>query len=104
MPIVRIDGTDKRIEVGKGANLRRSLLYYGLTPYSGLERALNCHGLGLCKTCWIEVIEGAENLSAVSKMERVPLLKPVRPGARLSCQTRVWGDCVIRLHSKDGKA
>lgn len=101
MPIVRIDGSDKQIEVGKGANLRRSLLLSGLTPYRGLEQPFNCHGLGLCKTCWVELVEGEENVSAPSKMERLPLIKPLAAGRRLSCQLRIYGDCVVRLHSSN---
>ena len=103
MPIVRFEGSDKQIEVGKGANLRRSLLLHETTPHAGLHKALNCRGLGLCGTCWIEVLEGEENLSPPSKMELLPLTSPWKrvgvPGRRLSCQVRVYGDCLIRLHS-----
>jgi ferredoxin len=99
MPIVRIDGSNESIEVGKGANLRRSLLLHGRSPYAGLDRVINCHGVGLCGTCWIEVIQGEENLSPPSRMERLNIKGPLRKGRRLSCQVRVYGDCLIRLHS-----
>ncbi len=101
MPIVRIDGTDQQIEVGKGANLRRSLHLHGLTPHSGVEHYANCRGLGLCGTCWVEIVEGEEALSPPTKMEQLPtspFKKTGVKGRRLSCQTRVFGDCVIRLH------
>lgn len=101
MPTVRIEGSDQRIEVGKGANLRRSLQLHGITPHSGIERTLNCRGLGLCGTCWVEVTEGEENLSPPSKMESLPTSPFKRVGVkgrRLSCQLRVYGDCVIKLH------
>lgn len=102
MPIVRFEGSDETMEVGKGANLRRSLLLHGRSPYRGLEKGVNCHGLGLCGTCWVEVLEGEENLSPPSKMEQIPtspFKKIGRKGRRLSCQTRVYGDCLIRLHA-----
>ncbi len=102
MPIVRFEGSDDFIEVGKGANLRRSLLLHHKTPHKGLEKAVNCRGLGLCGTCWVDVLEGEENLSAVSNMEQLPtspFKKVGVKGRRLSCQTRVYGDCLIRLHS-----
>ena len=101
MPIVRIEGSGQQIEVGKGANLRRSLILSGHNPQSGFEQALNCRGLGMCGTCWVEVVEGEENLSPPSKMEQLPTSPFKRlgvKGRRLSCQTRVYGDCVIRLH------
>lgn len=101
MPVVRFEGSDRQIEVGKGANLRRSLMLHGMTPHAGLQKIINCRGLGLCGTCWVEVLEGEENLSPPSKMEGLPT-SPCKkvgvPGRRLSCQVRVYGDCLIRLH------
>ncbi len=101
MPIVRFEGSEQQLEVGKGANLRRSLVLHHTTPHAGLETSFNCRGLGLCGTCWIEVLEGEENLSPPSKMELLPTSPFKRigvPGRRLSCQVRVYGDCLIRLH------
>ncbi|NUP98295.1 MAG: (2Fe-2S)-binding protein [Armatimonadetes bacterium] len=102
MPIVRFEGSDQSMEVGKGANLRRSLLLHGHNPHRSLTRSLNCHGLGLCGTCWVEVLEGEENLSPPTKMESLPTSPFKRlglKGRRLSCQVRVYGDCLIRIAS-----
>jgi ferredoxin len=61
--------------------------------------------MGLCGSCWIEVVEGMENLSAPSKMEQLPVPHKAISGARrLSCQTRVYGDCVIRLQDSQQPA
>lgn len=97
MPIVRLDGSDEAIEVGKGANLRRALLFHRRNPHGGLYRVLNCHGVGMCGTCTVEIVEGAANLSPPSRMERLNIRQPLRRGHRLACQVRVYGDCVIRL-------
>ncbi|MCC7491105.1 MAG: (2Fe-2S)-binding protein [Fimbriimonadaceae bacterium] len=103
MPTIRFEGSDQSIEVGKGANLRRSLLFHGRSPHKGFEQVVNCRGLGACGTCWVEVLEGEENLSPPTKMEQLPT-SPFKKigvkGRRLSCQTRVYGDCLIRLHSE----
>ncbi|MBI2301504.1 MAG: (2Fe-2S)-binding protein [Armatimonadetes bacterium] len=99
MPIVRLHGSERSIEVGKGANLRRSLMLHGINPYAGVYRVLNCYGIGLCGTCWVEVIEGEENLSAPTRMESLNFRQPLKRGRRLACQTRVYGDCVIKLQT-----
>ena len=102
MPIVRFEGSDESMEVGKGSNLRKSLVLHGKTPHRGLYKALNCRGMGLCGTCWVDVVQGGENLSPPSKMEQLNLRRPLGAGHRLSCQTRVYGDCVIRAQKGDG--
>lgn len=90
MPVIRFEGSSDSIEVGKGANLRRGLqLHAQKTP--GI-----CFGLGMCGMCWVEVVEGQENLSPPSKMEQLCLTQPIKKGRRLSCQARVYGDCVVR--------
>lgn len=96
MPIIRFHGSDGKLEVGNGANLRRGLLLHGRNPYVGLYRLANCHGVGMCGTCAVEVVEGAENLSPPTRMERLNIRRPLRKGQRLACQMRVYGDCVIR--------
>lgn len=56
MPRVRVtdrDGGVHDIEVERGANLRRSLLDAGLSPYVALTERANCGGRGLCATCGV---------------------------------------------------
>ena len=42
-----------------GANLRKTLLAAGISPYTAVTRVANCGGRGLCATCgvWIEAHE-----------------------------------------------
>ncbi len=53
---VLIDDDERLIEAEHGANLRRTLLAHGISPYAPLTQRLNCGGRGLCATCgvWIE--------------------------------------------------
>ena len=60
-----------------------------------MGRLINCHGHGLCGTCTMEIVEGAENLSPKTEIEKFKLRgKP--DNIRLSCQAEVLGEvCVI---------
>lgn len=101
MPIVQFEGSQESLEVGKGANLRKSLQFAGHTPHMGVTKALNCLGLGLCGSCWVLVVEGAENLSPPSKMEQLNWRRPLSHGWRLACQVRVYGDVQLRLQGAE---
>ncbi len=92
------------IEVPAGANLRQEARKAGIEVYKGLERYLNCRGLGLCGTCKVLVKKGMENLNKKTLMEKInmnahPLTMLAAIGhedeMRLSCQVRVNGDCSI---------
>lgn len=42
-----------RFRAPDGANLRRTLLAHGFSPYTRWTRRLNCGGRGLCATCGV---------------------------------------------------
>ena len=98
-----ISGKDKKeVEVAEGANLRQEALKAGVSVYAGLHRYLNCRGLGLCGTCRVLVKQGMENLSPKTRRERFKLALSLATighenEMRLSCQTRVNGDCTVEL-------
>ena len=56
MPKVTAQG--KTFECPQGANLRQVLLQNGIKLYNGATSTLNCHGIGTCGTCAVQV-EGA---------------------------------------------
>src|SRR5262245_44558530 len=62
MPKVVVANEKKEVEVPEGGNLRKELRKAGLPVYRGLDRFLNCRGLGLCGTCKVLVKKGGENL------------------------------------------
>jgi ferredoxin len=90
--------------VEAGANLREAARQAGIPIYKGVDKYLNCRGLGLCGTCRVLVKKGMENLSPKTFMERFnfnahPLTMLAVIGhedeMRLSCQVRVNGDCTV---------
>ena len=98
MPTIYAQG--KTIPCEEGANLRQVLLQNGVDAYNGTAQTINCHGIGTCGTCAVQV-EGP--VSAPGWRERTRLsLPPHSPegGLRLSCQTQVMGD--IRLTKYNG--
>jgi ferredoxin len=104
MPKVTFVKEKMEIEVPVGSNLREEARKAGIEVYKGIERYLNCRGLGLCGTCKVLVKKGMENLSKKTRMERFNLsfhpLTMLRAlghedEMRLSCQVQVNGDCTI---------
>ncbi|WP_421659089.1 2Fe-2S iron-sulfur cluster-binding protein [Leptothermofonsia sp. ETS-13] len=93
MPFIRAQG--KIIECENGANLRQALLKGGVDVYNGVAKTINCHGLGTCGTCAVQV-EGA--VSELSWREKTRLSLPphsLAQNRRLSCQTQVLGDVSV---------
>jgi ferredoxin len=64
----------------------------------GIALSHVCGGDGACGTCRIEVIEGWENLSPPTPDETY---KELEPPYRLSCQSRLIGDVVVRVAKID---
>ena len=104
MPKVTFVNEKIELEVQQGANLRAEARKAGIKIYKGIDRFLNCRGLGLCGTCKVLVKKGMENLNALTLMEKVnrnlhPLGMLASIGhedeLRLSCQVKVNGDCTI---------
>jgi ferredoxin len=105
MPKVVFVNEKQEIDVPAGTNLREAATKAGISIYKGLDRYLNCRGLGLCGTCRVLVKKGMENLTAKTLMERInlnahPLTLFARIGhedeMRLSCQVKVNGDCTVQ--------
>src|SRR5437764_3078379 len=97
----------QEIEVPIGSNLRTEARKAGIEVYSGIDKYLNCRGLGLCGTCKVLVKSGMENLNKKTLMERANFsMHPLTSFAyighedemRLSCQVRVNGDCSVVTH------
>ncbi|GAP97476.1 2Fe-2S iron-sulfur cluster-binding protein [Leptolyngbya sp. NIES-2104] len=90
MPKITAQG--KTIECESGANLRQVLLKNGIDVYNGNSTVINCHGIGTCGTCAVE-IEG--DVSEMEWREKTRLSLPphsAEKSRRLSCQVRVLGD------------
>ncbi|NES93813.1 MAG: (2Fe-2S)-binding protein [Desertifilum sp. SIO1I2] len=78
-----------------GANLRLKALENGIDLYSVFGKMMNCGGYGQCGTCIVEIVEGMENLSPRTDVEKRKLKK--KPDSyRLACQTLVQGSVSIK--------
>src|SRR5579871_3032573 len=105
MPKVVFVTEKQEIDVPAGSNLRDAARQAGISIYKGLDRYLNCRGLGLCGTCRVLVKKGMENLSPKTLMEKInlnahPLTLFARIGhedeMRLACQVKVNDDCTVQ--------
>ena len=113
MPIVKFIKEKKEIEVPVGAWLRDEANKAGINMNCGVNgffetanKYLNCHGLGLCGTCRVNIKKGIENTNALTLREKAKFKTP-QPDAicllyvgneetmRLACMTQVNGDIEV---------
>lgn len=89
---VWVEGEMRVFEVEDGANLRRTLLANGISPYTDITQNLNCNGRGICATCGVHFDQGEpEPIHWHDKLA-------ARFGyPRLTCQIRVDRDMTIRI-------
>ncbi len=100
MPKVTIANDKKEIDVPQGANLRQEALKQNVEVYQGLDKYLNCRGLGMCGTCKVLVKKGMEHTSPKTLIEKLTLARMFSTignenEMRLACQMAVNGDCTI---------
>jgi ferredoxin len=108
MPQVKFLNEKVTVDVPEGANLRKEARKAGVQLYSGPHKYLNCRGNGMCGSCNVEITKGEDNVSKPGIWERLwmslhPALFLVKKTEkkdhlRLSCQTRVKGDCEVKTH------
>jgi len=107
MPKITILNEQKKeIEVPAGTNLRIALREAGVQVYKGIDKYLNCRGLGLCGTCAVLVKEGADHLGKKTLREKFNFMFHPKSSfavighedeMRLSCQCSVEGDVAIEI-------
>ena len=121
MPIIKFTKEKKEIEVPEGSNLRDEAIKAGINlncALSGISEGVdqfmhslgkyaNCHGLGVCGTCRVNITKGMENTNSMTAMEQakkyVPIPDPIPSLAfignedtmRLACKTKVHGDVEV---------
>ena len=106
MPVLTLVNEGKTIEVPEGANLRKTLLANGISPYVGKDKFLNCFGNGLCGTCRVEVVDG-KGAPPITALEESALLgltpfygRTVPKNTRLACRIDVTKDMAIKTYPK----
>ncbi len=90
---VTINGVSGEVETGKTLLEASSEIGAGLTHL--------CLGNGLCNSCRVEVLEGAESLSEKAMKERVSLNYHLSfaEECRLACQSQLKGTQAITVES-----
>ncbi|HEY9810283.1 MAG TPA: 2Fe-2S iron-sulfur cluster-binding protein [Halomicronema sp.] len=93
MPKITAQG--KTFECAEGENLRQVLLKNGIDLYNGGAKVINCHGIGTCGTCAVEI---SGPVSEQGWREKARLSVPPHSAEttrRLACQTKVLGDIKV---------
>lgn len=95
MAVIKFVKEDKEVIAADGANLRFKAIENGVDIYTLMGKMMNCGGYGQCGTCVVEVVEGMENLSPKTDVEKRKLRK--KPESyRLACQTLVNGSVSVK--------
>jgi ferredoxin len=87
-----IDDETRTVSVPHGANLRRTLLDNGITPYTAITRVANCGGRGICATCGVWIEDGEPAPRHWHDKAAAAFGYP-----RLSCQITIEGDMTVRI-------
>src|SRR4028119_1980225 len=81
---------NQEVIAADGANLREKALANNIDLYTFKGKMMNCGGYGQCGTCIVEIVQGMENLSPRTEVEKRKLKK--KPDSyRLACQVLVNG-------------
>lgn len=90
MPNVTFLPSQKTIRVPPGT------LLFDAAKSAGLPVASSCSADTVCGKCNMQIVSGAENLSSQENRELDLLRRDKNPVSdRISCMTRVLGDCVV---------
>jgi ferredoxin len=89
MPKLFFFNTQQLFEVPKGTEL---LTAYKIHPDMPLK--FGCTQ-GNCEVCLIKVLEGKENLSPLTRQEKITLKDKCQKGYRLACQCAIVGDVFV---------
>lgn len=71
---------------------------------AGIEIRNDCGGHGVCGTCRLEVLDGADGLSEITDPERKHLAGLLAEGWRLACQTTTSAAVRVRVPSRKRSA
>jgi len=91
----------KTIEVDKGVIMRTAIQHNKMEIHKGMKAKMSsCGGVGQCSSCWVQVLEGGDNLSDPTETElKRGQKKPA--GYRMACQSSVNGPVSVEVKSLD---
>ena len=94
----------------QGANLRKEAIKAGINVHqgvngfgAGINKYLNCHGLGQCGTCRVKITKGMENTSPMGMMEKVRFYNPAAPDPIRPCMAFIGNEDTMRLGLPDAR-
>lgn len=98
MPKITYLPNNITIEVPPGQNVLQAALDHGIH----LDHA--CGGFCACSSCHIHVEAGMEHTSEQEDPEadQVEMAEAISLKSRLACQTKVYGDIIVRLPPQKG--
>ena len=84
MPTIKFTRENKEIDVPDGANLRQEANKAGVNVYqgfngigAGINKYVNCHGMGTCGTCRVLITKGIENTNSMGMIEKIKFKVPL---------------------------
>ena len=117
MPTVKFIKENKEVEVAAGTSIRQAAKEAGVNTNcgvngygEGLNKVINCHGLGMCGTCRVNVVRGMENTNEFTMRDWAKFKSPVpvppdpvpplayignEETMRLACVAKVNGDVEV---------
>ena len=101
--LLTVDG-QQPIEVKQGMVMRTAIQENGLEIHKGMKAKMSsCGGAGQCASCWVEVLEGIENLSEPTAAEE--RMRKARPESwRMACQSTLKGPVSVEVKSLEKPA
>jgi ferredoxin len=92
MKTFRIDTVGRSVDIATATSLAAALLAQG----NGRIKQV-CGGKGMCATCHVRVLAGAESLTPLNKREKgtLAMITGATPSSRLACQAKVVGEGVV---------
>jgi adenylate cyclase len=90
--LIKIKINEEEIEVEPGTSVLAASMK------AGLRHMHLCGGRGLCSTCRVRIIEGADQLSEMESFERISLRGHLSfsENVRLACQAKVAGPVQVK--------
>jgi adenylate cyclase len=84
------------VPLGRAASARDDETILDVARRAAVPLGNSCGGVGICTSCKVRVIDGAENLTEPTAREiRVGTARGFIPGERMACQAVLRGDCSV---------
>ncbi|HEX9982487.1 MAG TPA: 2Fe-2S iron-sulfur cluster-binding protein [Thermoanaerobaculia bacterium] len=84
------------VPLGRAASAREDETILDVARRAAVPLGNSCGGVGICTSCKVVVVQGAENLTEPTARElRIGTARGFEPGERMACQAVVKGNCAV---------